>query len=178
MQFQYLKRMAYSFRERNDPRIYLQKNVKHILFTQFVDQCRQVEAEEGIANTLCVSFEEPIKTQIRINNMGVIMVRKFKASESHCFTSKMALKAKILTDILEEDNFKGYIDYVWDVKKCLEKRIKMYVIKFSDTKPKWSKSTRLQLAARDEVSRLVQIIKKKVHEVKKEKFSRLVVRVL
>ena len=165
------ERMAYSFRERNDPRIYLQKNVKHILFTQFVDQCRQVEAEEGIANTLCVSFEEPIKTQIRINNMGVIMVRKFKASESHCFTSKMALKAKILTDILEEDNFKGYIDYVWDVKKCLEKRIKMYVIKFSDTKPKWSKSTRLQLAARDEVSRLVQIIKKKVHEVKKENFQ-------
>ena len=160
------QKMAESFKERTDPRIHLERNVKHILLRQFIDQCRQVEAEEAIANALCASLEEPIKTQIGRNSMGVIMVRKLKASESHCFSSKMALKAKILTDLRTENVFEDYMEYVSNVKQCLEKRIKAYVIEFSNTQPESSLSTRLQEAAKEEVSRLVELIEGKVDDVK------------
>ena len=45
--------MAKSFVERNDPRLYLERNVRGVLFTRFRDQYYQTEAEEAIANTLC-----------------------------------------------------------------------------------------------------------------------------
>ena len=158
--------MADSFKERTDPRVYLERNQKKILLRQFIDQCRQVEAEQAIANALCASLEEPIKAQIRRNNMGVIMVRKLKASESHWFTDKTALKAKILSDIRNEDNFEGYMEFVCNVKKCFEKRIKAYVIEFSARRESSSR-TRLQQAANEEVSRLIELVKSKVDDVQK-----------
>ena len=97
--------------------------------------------------------------------MGVIMVRKLKTSESHCFSSKMALKAKILTDLREEDEFESYMEYVRDVRKCLEKRIEDYVVKFSNEIPEGMTETRLQHAAKGEVTRLLQLIEEKVFRV-------------
>ena len=157
------QQMAESFNERTDPRIYLERNVKHILLRQFIDQCRQDkgEFEEAIANALCASLAGPIEAQIRINNMGVIMVRQLKTSESHCFSSKMALKAKVLIDLREEDEFEGYMEYVQDVRKCLMKRIEDYVIKFCNGKP-GGRETRLQQAAKGEVTRLLQLVEEKV----------------
>ena len=156
------QKMAESFLVQTE---HLERNVKHVLLRQFIDQCRQVEAEEAIANALCASLEEPIKTQIRGNNMGIIMVRQLKTSESRCFSSKMALKAKILTDLREEDVFESYMEHAQDVSKCLEKRIKDYVVKFSNERSKGKVQTRLQLAAKSEVTRLLQLIEQKVFQV-------------
>ena len=53
------------------------------------------------------------------------MVRQMKQSEQQHFNSKMALKAKILTDLREEDKFEQYMAYILYVKKHLQKKLKL-----------------------------------------------------
>ena len=154
--------MAKSFRERYDPLFYLEKNLKGPLFTKFKNQYNQTEAEEAIANTLSSYIETPIRVQVG-KTLGAKMVGVMKNSEHH-FSSKMALKVKILTDLAKEDRFEGYMSYVSNVKDYLEDRIKHYTVQFCNERLS-GKNTRLQVSAKEEVSRLVGVVESKVTEV-------------
>ena len=155
-------KMAESFRKKNDPRLYLEKNLKGPLFTKFKNQYNQTEAEEAIANTLSSYLERPIREQVG-KTLGAKMVGIMKGSEHH-FSSKMALKVKILTDLHENDSFEDYMSYASNVKDYLENRIKHYTVQFCD---EWvsDENTRLQISAKDEVTRLVGVVESKVTEV-------------
>ena len=120
------KTMRKSFMERNDPRLYLEKHLKDPLYTRFKNQYYQTEAEEAIANTLCAHLTEPIKTQIG-KLIGAKMVTQMRGSQPY-FSSKIALKVKILKDFHEEKKFESYMEYITDVKKCLQRRIEHYTI--------------------------------------------------
>ena len=151
------EKMAQRFEEKNDPRLYLEKNEKIPLYTKYKNQYKQTEAEVAIAETLCAYLEEPINSQVR-KCIGKKIVDKMKTSEEYHFASKMALKLKILKDLKEEDNFESFMFYVEDIKGCIESRIKSYTIKYCNEKLPNSNTTNLQIAANSEFSRLVQII--------------------
>lgn len=158
------QKMSDTFNERHDPRQSMERDEKAPLFAMFRNQYNQAEAEEAIASTLCAHFEEPIKAQIR-NIIGSKMVGLMKGSDQ-CFSSKMALKVKILTDLNQYDNFEYYMHYVLNVKESLEFWIRYYTIKYCDERPKQgqsqSQSTRLQQAIIEEVTRLKDEIQKKI----------------
>ena len=127
------ERMARLFTERNDPLTYLEKHERGPLLTMFKNQYNQTEAEEAIANSLCAYIREPIREQI-VKSIGPKMVGKMKGSEHH-FSSKMALKVKILIDICEskeEHIYQRCMVYVKNVQKCLEEHIHDYTVKFCD----------------------------------------------
>ena len=149
------QKMRESFIERNDPRLYLERHLKDPLYTRFKNQYYQTEAEEAIANTLCAHLAEPIKTQIG-KLIGAKMVAQMRGSQPY-FSSKIALKVKILKDLHEEQKFDNYMEYVTNVKKCLQERIECYIIDFCDEKI-FDESTRLQITVKEEVAQLIGIV--------------------
>jgi hypothetical protein len=164
-------KMSESFKERHDPRLYLSKYVKGPLFIQFESQYYQAEAEEAIARTLCAHLEEPIKTQIK-NTIGKKMVGLMKGSDQY-FSSKMALKVKILTDLQEEDQFDKYMEYILDVKGSILNWIKHYTIKFCDEKV--AGGTHLQVTSKELATRLVSVVENKLdfpHQTSVQQFVR------
>ena len=153
------QKMRDSFSDRRNPRLYLERHLKDPLYTRFKNQYYQTEAEEAIANTLCAHLTEPIKTQIG-KLIGAKMVAQMRGSQPY-FSSKIALKVKILKDLHEKENFESYMVYVTDVKRYLQGRIEFYTIEFCD-KIVSNRSTRLQITAKEEVTRLVSIIENKL----------------
>ena len=160
------EKMAESFRRKNDPRLCMETEKKAPLFTRFKNQYYQTKAEDGIADTICAHFDGPIRIQVQ-KSLGSSIVGQMKNSEYH-FKSKMALKVKILTDLYEEDDFNSYIVYLTDIKRCLEERLRCYTIEYCDGIIPGKRNTRLQIMAKEEVSRLVQFIEKQVTELKIE----------
>ena len=153
--------MRDTFKEKNDPRLYLERNIKGPLFTKFKNQYYQTEAEEAIANTLCSHLEEPIKKQIA-KKIGSKMATKMMHSEYQHFSNKMALKVKVLTDIHHHENkFSECLVYIKNIKVCLEEWMKQYVFKYCDEIESGT-STRLQNAVKDEISLMIQIVQDKV----------------
>ena len=157
------KIMAKLFKTRNDPLIYLEEHEKDPLFSKFKNQYHQTEAEEAIANTLCAYFKNPMKEQID-KLLSLTMVTKMKDSEKHFFSSKRALKVKVLTDLHEEGKFQGYMVYVRDVGRCLREHIKRYTVKYCDEKVS-GESTRIQRTAKYEVTHLVGVIENVVADI-------------
>ena len=158
----HFENMARKFEKKNDPIEYLQKNVKLPLFTKFKNQYKQTESEEALADTLCAYLEEPIKLQVE-KTLGSKIVHKMKASE-HYFSSKMALKVKILTDLYKRNDFQGYMTYIKKVQTCLTDFIREYTEDYCDEVLS-NGNTRLQVTAKDDVSRLVTIVKNVVSEL-------------
>ena len=149
------------FKEKNDPRLYLERNIKGPLFAKFKNQYYQTEAEEAIANTLCSHLEEPIKKQVA-KKIGRVMATKMMNSEHQHFSSKMALKVRVLTDIYhEKDAFSRCMYYATNVKACLEGWMKYYAIKYCD-EIESGNSSRLQATVKDEVAAMIQIVQEKV----------------
>ena len=138
---------------------YLERHMKGQLFAKYKNQYEQAKVEEAISNTLCAQLEEPIRSQVR-KKLGKKMVELMKRSDP-AFTSKTALKVKILTDLHEEDKFESYMRYLRDVKRYIEDKLKYYTIHFCDEKVH-GEGTKLQKTAREEVTQLIRIIENKV----------------
>lgn len=175
--------MAEAFKERNNPRVYLERKLKEPLFTRFKNQYYQTAKEEAIASTLCAHLAEPIKTQVE-NSFGTLVVERMKGSlDGHCFSSKATLKAKILLDLgkavqkrekqkhkirASEQEFQDYIDYLRNKKGSLQHWIKKYIIQYCDARASsgGKSTTQLQALAKEEVSRMIDFIKNKVDAIK------------
>ena len=122
--------IATSFQRENDPRVYLDLEVKKPMFTKFKDHYYQTRGEEAIANNICAHLERPIKSQI-VKTLGSKIVKQMKRSE-HYFNSKMALKVKILTDLYKKNDFELYMFYISDVRKSIEDWLRQYTIEYCD----------------------------------------------
>ena len=153
------ERMSTVFKERFDPLFYLEKHIKGPLFIKFKSQYYQTEAEEAIAYTLCSYLSEPIKTQVR-STLGRKVVMEMKSSEQH-FSSKIALIVKVLEDLYDKGDFESYMVFITDVKTSLEGWLTHYTIEYCDQVVSDSGS-RLQVSAKEEVSRLVQVVESQV----------------
>jgi len=156
--------MADLFHEQNDPRLYLEKYVKGLLYTKFKNTYRQIKAEEGISDTLCAYLEEPIRAQVH-KLLSVEMVTQMKDSD-HLFSNKMALKVKVLLDLHVEGNFQSYMSYLGNVKKYLKDKLENYTIAFcNEQSPSNSECTRLQYVAKNKASQLIRLVRGIVHEL-------------
>ncbi len=148
--------IARAFQRRNNPLKYLERELKKPLFTKFKDQYYQTRGEEAIANNICAHLERPIKSQIE-KSVGSKIVGQMKHSEQY-FNSKMALKVKILTDLHKKNDFELYMVYISNVKRSIEEWLRCYTIEYCDKKVNGD-NTRLQIFAKEEVSRLIQVVK-------------------
>ncbi len=157
------KDMKRRFQERSDPRMYFENRVKGPQFVKFKNQYKETEAEDGISDTICAYLQEPIKTQVS-KLLGVQLVSQMKDSD-HSFSSKTALKIKVLMDLHKENSFENYIQYLRNVKTYLENRLKTYTINFCDESSGGDNITRLQRAAKKEASRLIHVICTIVHSL-------------
>ena len=155
--------MARRFKQESDPHLFLEKKEKKPLFSQFKNLYLQTKAEEAIAKTLCVRLEDSMKDRIE-QVIGSKMVGEMRASERH-FASTMDLRVKILTDLYEENSFEHTMEYVMNVKDCLHKRIKHYTEQYCNESIYGAGETRLQSAAKDEVSKILTLVNTKVSEV-------------
>ena len=156
--------MAESYKNRHDPRKFLEKHIKGPLFTEFTMRYYRTEAVEAIANTLCVYLEEPIQSKLS-KTLCSKMIGQMKCSE-HYFNTKLALKVKVLRDLHEQEVFEDYMTYILDVKKSLKYWLECYTNDYCDGKASSTcNNTRLQVAAKDEVSRIIGIVEDRVRNL-------------
>ncbi len=130
--------------------------------TKWLDKARtslinqdQNKAVEDIVDNLCSYLEGSVRAMIE-KSLGRKIVGQMKDFEYH-FESRQTLKVKILTDLKEKDDFNSYMTYATNVKKSIEDWLRHYTVKFSD-KEIFQDNTRLQILAKEEVSRLMQVV--------------------
>ena len=156
--------MAESYKDRYDPRMYLENHIKGPLLEMFIKRYYRTATGEAIANTLCAYLEEPIQSQLS-KTLCNKMIGQMKTSE-HYFNTKLALKVKVLRDLHEQEVFEDYIVYILDVKKSLKYWLECYTEDYCDGKASSTcNNTRLQVAAKEEASRLIGIVEDRVRNL-------------
>ena len=155
--------MSDSFTIWNDPSIYFEKHLKGPLLTNFKNQYKQTEAEETIASTLSAYFKTPVHYNIE-RNLGRIMVMSMRSSETY-FSSKSALKVKVLMDLYHRNDFQGYMAYIKDAKQSLKDHIHRYTMLYCNQKLPGGNLSRLQHKAREQVFQLFEVIKKVISQI-------------
>ena len=159
--------MAKLFDDQNDPLLHLEKFERAPLFTKYKNQYKQTENEEAIADTLSAYLEEPLKVQVR-KTLGTKIVGKMKTSKFYYLSNKMALKVKILLDLHNKGDFKSYMLYIKDIQECLIQYITRYTVEFSEEQVGNGPLTQLQATAREEVSRLIGVMKNAISKINME----------
>ena len=181
--------MVEAFRERNNPRVYLERKLKEPLFTKFKNQYYRTAKEEAIACILCAHLVEPVKAQVE-RSLGTQVVEQMKMPElgGACFNNKATLNAKIQIDlgddlmakvgrqtdekpnarksIISKKLLEDYFCYIVDKRKSLKGWLQKYTIEFCDKITGQRGQTHLQRIAKEEVNQLVLLIKNKVDEIK------------
>ena len=78
---------------------------------------------------------------------------------------KGKLKVKILSDLLDEDDFKQTMVYITDIQTCIAEHMKIYTIKFADEKSDSTGFTRLQAVVVNLLQDLIQRINTIIREI-------------
>jgi hypothetical protein len=178
--------MAEAFRERNNPRVYLERELKEPLFTKFKNQYYRTAKEEAIACILCAHLAEPVQTQVQ-NSLGTQVVERMKKSD-RCFTNKTALKARILIDLgddimakggrhrdersglrkykIPQEHFEEYFLYIANKRESLKKWLCKYTIEYCNKTIGKKGQTQLQAIASEKVNQLILFLKNKVNKIK------------
>ena len=159
--------MAKLFDDQSDPLLHLEKYERTPLFTKYKNQYKQTENEEAIADTLSAYLEEPLKVQVR-KTLGTKIVGKMKTSKFYYLSNKMALKVKILLDLHNKGDFESYMLYIKDIQECLIQHITLYTVEFCEEKVGNGPLTQLQATAREEVSRLIGVMKNAISKIDME----------
>ncbi len=149
------KNMAELAREKLDPLYYLKKFEYKPLLTTFQNLYMQVKAENSIADTICAYLEEPTKMR-RDQSLPHLLANKMRLSQYHYFSSKMALKVQVLTDLHKEDKFEKYMSYIHDPGQCLENYLVQYIAQYCDNESE--SATRLQVITKLEICRIIEVV--------------------
>ena len=148
--------MAEMIEDEHDPRVHLKIFEKAPLFTMYKNEYMQTEAEESIADTFCIYLEKPVIDQIK-QTIGTKMISKMKSSKPY-LADKASLKVKILSELLEHDDFNELIQYITNIESSFMDHIKIYTIAFGNQMVPGENLTELQSAACNEVDKLVENI--------------------
>ena len=157
------KNMAELAKEKLDPLYYLEKFEYKPLLTTFQNLYMQVKAENSIADTICAYLEEPTKMR-RDQSLPHLLANKMRHSQYHYFSSKMALKVQVLTDLHKEDKFEKYMSYIHHPGKCLERYLATYIAQYCDGKNE--SATRLQVIAKHEICRIIEVVVEVMKNIK------------
>ena len=159
---EHFKKMALQFEHEQDPKKYIEENEKERFFLSYKNEYKQIEAEESIAYHICIMFEAPIKNNIKKNLPKI--VDEMRAKEPY-LKDKGKLKVKILSDLLDQDDFKQTMVYTKDIQTCIAEHIKRYTIKFADEKSDIAGFTRLQAVVKYILEGLIERINKIIQEI-------------
>ena len=116
--------MAKQFKQMNDPIEYLQREMKTPYRRLFKSQYQQTAQEKTAAYNLCDRLVKPIEEALK-GSLAQKIAIDVRSSSSH-FSTKKALKAKIISDLADGQNFEEYALYLTDVKHSVRKWVKRY----------------------------------------------------
>ena len=159
--------MVENFRKKNDPKEHLEKYQRDLLLTKFKNQYYQTAHEKAFVDNICAVLRTPIVAQIE-SSLGAKVYGRIK-HEAY-FNNKTALKTKILIDLGTAQNFEKYMTYLTDTKQSLKDWIEHYTIEYCN-KMESNESTHLQVLAKQEVSRMILLLQRKVDRIEDEDAS-------
>ena len=159
---EHFENMARKFEHEQDPKKYIEENEKNIFLVSYKNEYKKIEAEESIPYHICIIFESPIKKVIKKNLHKI--VDEMRAKETY-LKDKGKLKVKILSDLLDRDDFKQTMVYIKDIQTCMAEHIKIYTIKFADEKSPIDNFTRLQAVVKNVLADLIQRINKVIQKI-------------
>ena len=161
------EKMVKDFNKKNNPRVYLEEELRGPLLAMFMDEYNQIAHEEAIANTICQLLDKPIQREVQ-ERLGLKVVSYVRSCDS-IFTSKSVLKAKILVELgkcaQDTGDLEGFFLYFRSTEQCLEKWIKQYTKRYCEESA--GDGTRLQQLAKAEVTALITFIIGRVQKINK-----------
>ena len=167
--------LAYWSSEKNNPIVWLEKERKELLFTEFKNQYYQLTHEKATANILCKHFITPIERHLGAS-LGTKVVEDMRRS-NQCFKSKLALKAQVLIDLGEgvtqsscsDIDLSGFFLYITNSKLSLEQWIRHYIKQHCETCGANGQSNLRRLALTEVTSILIFLRQKVINVTKKFK---------
>ena len=158
---EHFENMARKFEHEQDPKKYIEENEKATFLLSYKSEYKQIEAEESIAHHVCIIFENPIKK--RIKQKLPMIVDEMR--DRPYLKDKGKLKVKILSDLLDQDDFKHTIVYIKDIQTCMAEHIKIYTIKFGNEKSGIAGFTRLQAVVKKVLEDLIHRINMIIRDI-------------
>ena len=164
--------MEKAFREKHDPIIYIETEMKMHCWKLFVNKYNQIAQEKTAADTVCRQLWMPIRRQV-LSRLSVVIPDNIRGTYPW-IKSKPSLKAHILLDIgerLEDDRHlypeeirHGFHDcgvYLKDAKRSLKEWIKHYTDEHCDS----GSPAQISTNALDELRNLIIFIKNSAKSV-------------
>ena len=115
--------MAEEFRKKNDPIEYLEREIRTPLLRIFISQYKQSSKEKTAAAVFCDLLAKPIENAV-IGSLGHKIADNIR--KSSCFSTKRALKGKVLCELAEKGSFEDYAVYLKNVRHSLQLWMKQY----------------------------------------------------
>ena len=159
---QLFENMALKFEDDQNPKKYIEENEKAKFLLWYKSEYKQIEAEESIAYYICDIFENRIKNQIKKELPMIVDEMRDKLPY---LKDKGKLKVKILSDLLDQDDFKQTMVYITDIQTCIAEHMKIYTIQFADEKSDIPGFTRLQAVVKNVLEGLIQRINNIIREI-------------
>ena len=125
------EKMVDDFRRQNDPILYLETEMKDVLYTYFKNQYFQLSEERVAASKICEVLAVVIDRAVS-DSLGIQIIDGMRSSYRYLYT-KSSLITKILLDLGENiqkqsvPNLDDYFLYLSDVKTSLRMWIKRYI---------------------------------------------------
>lgn len=159
------EQMAKDFKLMNDPVEYLQQKMKEPFRRLFKSQYHQTAQEVTAADNLRDLLVNPIEEAMKVSLAQTIASNVRSSSSS--FSSKKALKTRILFDLADKPSFKPYADYLTNVKRSVHEWVQTYTMQYCDETAVESQDgkSRLTVLAELELERLVTLISTAANDV-------------
>ncbi|PIO40976.1 hypothetical protein AB205_0147990 [Aquarana catesbeiana] len=121
--------MHFTFLQKNDPRARL-NSMKPLYFDTFKNAFQKKNESKSLAERVCKNLFKPSLTDHVYRKLGIEVVDDIANSkDSEKYSSRMFFQFTVLENLLEEDNFKSYVNYSNDYKNFVKSWITNYIVK-------------------------------------------------
>ncbi|XP_077350324.1 interferon-induced very large GTPase 1-like [Lithobates pipiens] len=123
------QQMHLNFLQKNNPHARL-NSLKPVYFDSFKNAFQKKNESKSLAERVCKNLFKPSLTDHINRKLGIEMVDDILNSKgSEKYTSRMFFQFTVLENLLEEDNFKNYVNYSSDYKNFVKSWITNYIVK-------------------------------------------------
>ncbi|XP_077306201.1 interferon-induced very large GTPase 1-like [Lithobates pipiens] len=123
------QQMHFNFLQKDDPHARL-NSLKPVYFDSFKNAFQKKNESKSLAERVCENIFKPSLTDHINRKLGIEMVDDIvNSKDSEKYTSRMFFQLMVLENLLEEDNFKNYVNYSSDYKNFAKSWITNYIVK-------------------------------------------------
>ncbi|XP_073491450.1 interferon-induced very large GTPase 1-like [Aquarana catesbeiana] len=120
--------MHLNFLQKNDPHARL-NSLKPLYFDTFKNVFQKKNESKSLADRICKNCFKPSLTDHIYRKLGIEVVDDITNSKgSEKYTSRMFFQFTVLESLLEENNFKNYVEYSSDYKNFVKSWITNYIV--------------------------------------------------